>query len=289
MVSLEEMMKIAIEQARTSLLEGNHGFGAILLRDGKILAQAHDRDESEHDPTSHAEMNVIRSAASKIGKDLAGCLLISTHEPCPMCASAIVWSNISEVGYGYSIEDSLTQGRDRINLSCKEVFQRANRDILIHQGILKDECELLYKKSVRNEIKRLRNITDRKLDEYNEDSVTRRITWYEENRNNFSFIDSDILGSAYRLLLCRFGIKEEEMPIKSKSNKEIVFHSQNFCPTLEACKILNLDTRSICKKYNEGSTNVLIKQIDRRLVFERNYEKIRPYSDYCEEIIRIND
>ena len=59
----------------------------------------------------------------------------------------------------------------------------------------------------------------------------------------------------------------------------------NFCPTLEACKILNLDTRKICKLYNENATDVLIKQIDKNLIFVRNYKKLRPYSEYCEEMI----
>jgi hypothetical protein len=69
---------------------------------------------------------------------------------------------------------------------------------------------------------------------------------------------------------------------------KIIFHSKNFCPTLEACKILEYDTRYICRHYNENSTDILVKQINRDLQFTRNYKKLRPYSEYCEEMIIIN-
>lgn len=59
---------------------------------------------------------------------------------------------------------------------------------------------------------------------------------------------------------------------------------KNFCPTLEACKILGLDTRIICKNVNEKPTDALVKQLNNKLEFARNYEKLRPYCDYCEEM-----
>ncbi|MEN6623581.1 MAG: nucleoside deaminase, partial [Smithella sp.] len=89
-MELEQDMKIAIKEAEASLREGNNGFGAVIVRDSKIIASSHDKEDTQKDPTSHAEMNVIRQASKKIGKKLSGCILVSTHEPCPMCASAIV-------------------------------------------------------------------------------------------------------------------------------------------------------------------------------------------------------
>ncbi len=138
-------------------------------------------------------------------------------------------------------------------------------------------------------IKRLRNASLEKLKYYNTESIKRRFAWFEENRESFSFINDDLLDSAYNLLLLRFNIDSTEMPIVNRSSNSITFHSKNFCPTLEACKILNYDTRYICKNYNENSTDVLIKQIDKRLKFNRNYKKLRPYTDYCEEIISIEN
>jgi tRNA(adenine34) deaminase len=286
---LESYMPGAIDEAMISLREGNHGFGTIIVKENTIIAKAHDEEESNNDPTSHAEINAIKTASKITGKDLKGCILISTHEPCPMCSSAIVWSGINHIAFGYPIGESIEQGRNRIDLTCEEVFRRAGKAIRIDKNILHYRCEVLYRRDVRNEIKRLRKISDEKLSEYNEDSVNRRIEWFNKNRSSFTFINDNLLESAYNLLLCRFNIDKSEAPITEQSRDHITFHSMNFCPTLEACKILNLDTRYICKRYNENSTDTLIKQIDKRLNFSRNYEKLRPHTDYCEEMIRLNN
>ncbi len=140
---------------------------------------------------------------------------------------------------------------------------------------------------VRQEIERLSGADASALCALNEDAVRRRTAWFEENKDRFNFLSDDLLNSAYRLLLARFGITPEEAPIVQKSNTMIVFHSQNFCPTLEACRRLGLDTRHICKQINENATNRLIQKIDPRLRFSRNYEKLRPYSPYCEEMISL--
>lgn len=235
-MELEQDMKIAIKEAEASLREGNNGFGAVIVRDGKIIASSHDKEDTQNDPTSHAEMNVIRQASKKIGKKLSGCILVSTHEPCPMCASAIVWSGITDIAYGYSIKEAILQGRKRLNFSCIKIFNRSEVDIKVCAGILQIECSVLYREDVRKEIDHLRNT------------------------------DDSVLGAL----------------------NEIVFHSMNFCPTLEACKILKLDTRHVCKRLNESSTDTLIKQIDCRLSFSRNYNKLRPYTEYCEEMISLS-
>lgn len=278
-------MKVAIEEAILSLREGNHGFGSVIIKNDEIVAKAHDLEESTNDSTSHAEMNAIQLASKKIGKNLEGCILLSTHEPCPMCSTAIIWSGLKHISYGYSIEESIKQGRRRINLNCGEIFSRAEQTIRIDKNVLFKQCNVLYRQDVRNEIKRLRNITQDKLEFYNTDSANRRVEWYNENKSTFKFINDNSLYSAYNLLLKRFNIDSTEAEIIEQSDSLIIFHSKNFCPTLEACKILDYDTRYICRNYNENSTDVLIKQIDSRLKFNRNYEKLRPYSDYCEEMI----
>jgi tRNA(adenine34) deaminase len=287
-MELYSYMKLAIEEAKASLREGNNGFGAVIIKDGEIIASEHDREESENDPTSHAEINAIKMATQKLGKNLAGCILISTHEPCPMCATAIIWSGIAEIGFGYSICEAMKQGKKRIEITCDELFKKANINIKIHEGILNDECSVLYRKDVRVEIKKLRNANDEILEEINADSICRRVKWFRENYEKFDFINDDVLFSGYRLLLARLGITENEAPIIRKTDTKIVFHSSNFCPTLEACKIMELDTRKVCKKINENSTNILLQQISSHLSFSRNYEKLRPYTDYCEEMISID-
>jgi len=285
MINLEKYMQEAISEAKISLREGNHGFGAVIVKDNEIISKAHDLEETNQDPTSHAEINAIRLAASIIGKNLHGCILLSTHEPCPMCSAAIIWSGIDHLAYGYSMSESIKQGCKRINLPCEELFTRAGKEIEVDKNVLIDQCSILYRQDVRGEIKRLRNITIEKLNDYNTDSINRRLDWFNEKRSTFTFINQNLLDSAYNLLLCRLNIDSSKAQIIERSNHRIVFHSKNFCPTLEACKILNYDTRYICKHYNENATDVLIKQIDQRLRFERNYNKLRPYSDYCEEMI----
>lgn len=288
-MELEGCMKIAIEEAKASLREGNKGFGAVIVKDGNIVARAHDKENTENDPTSHAETNAIREACGKLGKNLDGCILVSTHEPCPMCATAAVWSGILEIAYGYSIEDALSLGRSRLDFPCAEVFEREGARVVIHAGVLKEECGVLYREDVRSEVGRLRNAGDRALMELAADSVRRRTAWFYENKDGFDFISGDLLDSAYRLLLKKLRICKEEAPVVQKDENCIVFHSMNFCPTLEACKILGMDTRDVCRKLNEESTDTLLKLLDGRLRFSRNYDKLRPRAAYCEEMISLAD
>ncbi|HWQ06450.1 MAG TPA: hypothetical protein VN453_04465 [Feifaniaceae bacterium] len=140
---------------------------------------------------------------------------------------------------------------------------------------------------IQREILRLQNADEAALDALNEDSIQRRTEWYVENRESFDFLFGDPLETGYRLLLARFGITPTEAPVVERTEKRIVFHSQNFCPTLEACRRLGLDTRLVCKHLNEQATDTLVKLIDPRLTFSRNYELLRPYAPYCEEMITL--
>jgi len=142
---------------------------------------------------------------------------------------------------------------------------------------------------IRREIERLQNADEAALCALNEDSVQRRTAWFNEHRAEFGFLAGDPLEAGYRLLLARFGIPPEEAPIAERTERKIVFHSRNFCPTLEACRILGLDTRFVCKRLNEQATDALIKLCDPRLSFSRNYECLRPYAPYCEETISLED
>jgi tRNA(adenine34) deaminase len=278
-------MQVAIGEARQSLREGNRGFGAVILKDNTILAQAHDREETDQDPTSHAELNAIRMACSRAGKDLSGTVLLSTHEPCSMCVGAILWARIPHVVYGYGIADEAHQGRDRDELSAVELFPKGRENLLVEKGPLEKECSVLYNRAVRRELNRLRGATDGQLRGYDRMLATRRIEWFVEEGRNLIPDKGDATEQGYRLLLKKLGTTEAEAPIVHRGRGRIVFHSKNFCPTLEACIILGLDTRRICRLYNEGATDRLIRQIDPGLRFNRNYGNIRPHSEYCEERI----
>ena len=94
----EEFMKIAIEESRANI-ENNYQkggpFGAVIVKDGEIIASAHNTVIESIDATAHAEVNAIRLASQKLKThDLSGCVLYTSAEPCPMCLSAIIWANI---------------------------------------------------------------------------------------------------------------------------------------------------------------------------------------------------
>ncbi|WDF67073.1 nucleoside deaminase [Sphingobacterium oryzagri] len=104
----EKFMKQAIALSEQNLKTLHGGpFGCVVVRDGKVLSAESNSVTADCDPTAHAEINAIRKAAKKIGKaDLSGCTLYTSAEPCPMCLSAIYWSNITEVYYGNTKRDA---------------------------------------------------------------------------------------------------------------------------------------------------------------------------------------
>jgi tRNA(adenine34) deaminase len=284
----EKFMKIAIEEARNSLKEGNKGFGAVLVKDGKIIAKAYDTEVTDLDPTTHAEMSVIRKVSKKYGKDLTGCVVISTHEPCAMCTGAIIWAKVSGIVYGVSIKDSKKLGRTMIDLSCKEIIRKSPWEVRVNGGILKKVCLKLYNDETRKWVKEIGAAKNTGWKGIEKQLLDKRIKWFEENRN---MILDQLKGTdtekAYQLILTKIGIDKDEAPIVRKTEKEIVFHSKNFCPVLEACEILALDTREVCKAVFEKPTEELIRKINPKLRFTRNYSCIRPYTPYCEEIITL--
>lgn len=284
MTDLEKYMRLAVNQAKISLREGNSGFGAVIVSGEEIIACAHDTESTSGDPTAHAEMTVIRSASRRFGRDLSGCLLVTTHEPCPMCSTAILWSGISRLAYGYSIREAIEQGRRRVDLSTTELFERAGKKIEIIGGVLHEECSVLYNRSIREAVRILRNSDETKLLHLARELTERRIKWFNKNRRLMESRDQDPLLAAYRIFLNKLEITEAEASIISRDSRRIVIHSTNFCPTLEACKILGLDTRWVCKILTESPTTELIRQVDPRLRFARNYDKLRPYGEFCEEM-----
>lgn len=101
-------MKEAIEEARRTM-NLNYGgpFGAMITKDNKIIAVASNTVLKDCDPTAHAEINAIRKAGEVLKThDLSGCTLYATGYPCPMCLSAIIWSNIKTVYYGTNLKEA---------------------------------------------------------------------------------------------------------------------------------------------------------------------------------------
>ena len=94
-------MRKALAEAEQAEREGEVPVGAIVVCHGRVLARTHNLTETLHDVTAHAEMQAITAAANALGgKYLTGCTLYVTVEPCPMCAGALGWSQISRIVYG---------------------------------------------------------------------------------------------------------------------------------------------------------------------------------------------
>ena len=109
-----DFMVRAIELAREGMLRGDGGpFGAVVVRDGKIIGEGANRVLGTNDPTAHGEVVAIRDACGKSGSfSLEGSEIYTTGQPCPMCLGAIHWARIGAIYYGFSIEDAAEIGFD---------------------------------------------------------------------------------------------------------------------------------------------------------------------------------
>ena len=114
---MNKWMKIAFNEATDGMLSNEGGpFGAVIIKDDKIIASAHNQVLISKDPTAHAEINAIRLASKKLNSfDLSGCVLYTTCMPCPMCLGAIMWSRIQNVYYGATEQDAARGGFDDLN------------------------------------------------------------------------------------------------------------------------------------------------------------------------------
>lgn len=98
---MTEWMEAAYREALKAADEGETPVGAVIVRNGEIIASAHNRRESDQDPTAHAEILCLREAAQKLGRwRMTGCTMYVTLEPCPMCAGALLMSRLSECVFG---------------------------------------------------------------------------------------------------------------------------------------------------------------------------------------------
>lgn len=105
-------MQLAIDQAREGIYHQHGGpFGSVIVKDGEVVGQGHNRVLADNDSTAHGEISAIRDAEQNLGTyDLTGCVLYTTGEPCPMCLAACMWANIETVYYGCTIADNALIG-----------------------------------------------------------------------------------------------------------------------------------------------------------------------------------
>jgi guanine deaminase len=110
----EPFLRRAVELATDNVRLGRGGpFGAVIVRDGAIVAEGVNTVTPSNDPTAHAEVNAIRIACQTLGRfDLRGCMLYASCEPCPMCLGAIYWARLDALYYAATREDAAAAGFD---------------------------------------------------------------------------------------------------------------------------------------------------------------------------------
>jgi len=151
----ENVMKKAIEEAKSSASAGQYALGAVVVNaDGEIIATEHTTLHEHNDPTCHAEMNAIRSACSKLkSRYLPGCWLYTTLEPCPMCTSTAIWAKMDGIVFGATKEDAQDFAKNlkdakftwrQIDVSSRDIVEKGDPKIKLIEKFMKEECLELF-------------------------------------------------------------------------------------------------------------------------------------------------
>ena len=138
-----DAMRIALDLAREAAQAGEVPVGAVVVRDGRVIAARRNEREATNDPTAHAEVLAVRDAAAVVGSwNLSGCTLVVTLEPCPMCAGAILNSRVSRLVFGAADPKAGATGT-LYNLMSDP---RLNHDVDVEHGCCAEESrELLMR------------------------------------------------------------------------------------------------------------------------------------------------
>jgi len=136
-----EFLRRAIALATENVASGTGGpFGAVIVRDGRIIGEGVNTVTAAHDPTAHAEVNAIRAACKTLGSfSLAGCQLYTSCEPCPMCLAATYWARIDAIYFGANAADAARAGFDDAFLYDEMRKEKAGRTLPATQ-LLGDEA-----------------------------------------------------------------------------------------------------------------------------------------------------
>lgn len=142
----EQFMKLAIEEAKKSQSVGGAPIGAILVKNGEVIATGQSLVWPKKDPTAHGECNCMRNACNKLQSlDLSGCILYSTLESCSMCLGCAGWTGLSKIVFGAFAEDVQSNPYELEDYHAIEHAKRI-KGLEVIGGILREECKDLMKK-----------------------------------------------------------------------------------------------------------------------------------------------
>ena len=144
-------MQLALEQAQLAFDLGEVPIGAVLVMDGELIARAHNRRETWHDATAHAELMVIQEACKTLGRwRLSGATLYVTIEPCTMCAGAMVLARVDRVVYG-SPDPKAGAAESLFNVVDNQAL---NHRLQVTAGVMEEECRDIMKAFFRQRRKK---------------------------------------------------------------------------------------------------------------------------------------
>jgi len=144
-------MRCALREAQRGFAEQEVPVGAVVVRDGRVIARAHNRPIHLHDPSAHAEILALRRAARRLGNyRLPGCALYVTIEPCAMCAGAIVQARLKRLVFGACDRKAGAAGSALAVLN----HPKLNHQVEIARGILDEECAGLLRDFFRQRRKK---------------------------------------------------------------------------------------------------------------------------------------
>src|SRR5262249_54638582 len=133
--SEDQLMSLAIAKAREGIAAGQTPFGAIIVRDGQVIAASHNTVWRDRDPTAPAAVNCIRHAARALAAiDRRGCAMYSTCEPCPMCLAALHWAKVDRVVFGATIADAAAAGFSELHVDARTLAEMGGSPIRLESG-----------------------------------------------------------------------------------------------------------------------------------------------------------
>lgn len=149
----KEFMQMAIKLSIENIDKGGGPFGAVIVKDNKVVAASGNSVTNDNDPTAHAEINAIRLASKLLGTfDLSGCEIYSSCEPCPMCLGAIYWARIDKLYFANTKKDA-----DEIGFSDNFIYDELEKPYqernLKTETLMRDEALVAFEKWRNSESK----------------------------------------------------------------------------------------------------------------------------------------
>lgn len=147
-------MKAAINEAKHARRYGDYPIGAVIVKGMSIVIRVGNKSKMYEDPTLHAEVVAIQSAARIIGRrSLRECIIYTTHEPCPMCIGAIIYARLHGLVFGTRIDDikkykannkTSNNSWRSVDIRAKEILNKSEHTLFMVEDFMRDECKKLF-------------------------------------------------------------------------------------------------------------------------------------------------